>query len=167
MNCRHLVVIVTVLGGSAEAQGQTTRTLLVGTWEAVSRVDRDSAGRLSIEPTLGREPRGYLIYDAAGHVAAQLMAAKRAAACEGRGATDSNNSTYVCEYDAYFGRYIVDEATGTVKHMLDGALSPSDVGRELTRRFRVDGDTLTIQFEVGGPGGERLTRTMTWHRVSS
>jgi catechol 1,2-dioxygenase len=162
------MAIAALIGGSMEAKAQTPRTLIVGTWEVVSRVDRDSAGHISIEPILGREPRGYLIYDAAGHVAAQLMSVQRtASACDVRGPTDSNNSTYVCAYDAYFGRYEVDASAGTVIHVLDGALSPSDVGRRLTRRFQVAGDTLTIQFEVRGLRGQPLTRTMTWHRVST
>jgi len=44
---------------------------LVGTWELVSRTDRDSTGRILSETTLGAAPIGYLIYDAAGHVAAR------------------------------------------------------------------------------------------------
>jgi Lipocalin-like domain len=162
------LVTTLAVGTAAAMHAQARPTPLIGTWQVVSRVDRDSAGHVTIEPVLGRQPRGYLIYDAAGHVAAQLMAPQRpASACRTPGATDPNNSTYLCAYDAYFGRYEIDEATGTVVHILDGALVPTDVGRRLTRRFRVAQDTLTIQFEVRGPDGRQLTRTMTWHRISS
>ncbi len=67
----------------------------------------------------------------------------------------TDNTTYLCAYDAYFGRYEVDAAAGIVVHILDGSLALTDVGRRLTRRFRVAGDTLTIQFEVRGPGGRQ------------
>ena len=56
--------------------------------------------------------------------------------------------------------------TNTVTHILEGALSPSDVGRRITRRFRLEGDTLIIQFEPGGYGNKRTMRALTWRRVS-
>jgi hypothetical protein len=140
---------------------------LIGTWQWVSRVDRDSAGRESAEPTLGRAPLGYLIYDSAGHVAAQLMARdRRLDACSERAAGDPTNSTYICRYDAYFGRYEVDAAKGTVTHVLEGALAPADVGKRLPRRYRVAGDTLVLAFETRSAAGQRVTRTLVLHRIS-
>jgi catechol 1,2-dioxygenase len=160
------IMLALLAGVAGSAQAQTGANPLIGTWQVVSRIDRDSAGRAFTEPTLGQHPDGYLIYDAAGHVAAQLMAPDRPAhTCGAIGTSDINNSTYICGYDAYFGRYEIDSVTATVVHILDGALAPGDVGRRLTRRFRVAGDTLTIQFEVRGPSGP-LTRTVVWHRIS-
>ena len=54
---------------------------------------------------------------------------------------DANNPAHLGGYDAYFGRYEVDTAVGTVTHILEGALSPGDVGRRLIRRFSLVGDT--------------------------
>jgi hypothetical protein len=76
---------------------------------------------------------------------------------------EANNLAQISGYEAYFGRYEVDTAAGTVTHIVDGALSSSDAGRRLTRRVRLAGDTLTIQFEPGAPG---RTRTLVWQRVS-
>lgn len=166
MSSRQAIAIAFLVDAAGALHAQTRPNDLVGTWQVVSRVDRDSAGRATIEHTLGRDPRGYLIYEATGHVAAQLMARQRSDnACEAVGARDANNSTYICAHDAYFGRYEVDSAAGTVVHLLEGALAPPDVGRRLTRRFRVARDTLTIQFEVRRQDGRKLTRTMTWHRI--
>jgi hypothetical protein len=50
---------------------------LVGTWQLVSRADKGPTGCLIPEPTLGAIPTGYLIYNAGGHVAAQLAARDR------------------------------------------------------------------------------------------
>ena len=141
---------------------------LVGTWELVSRNDRDSTGRILSETTLGAAPIGYLIYDAAGHVAAQLSARDRSGlVCDSTGLSpDPNNNANIGGYSAYFGRYQVDAKAGTVTHVLEGAMSPADSGKHLRRRFRLVGDTLTIQFEPSTPEGGRRTRTFVWHRVS-
>lgn len=146
-----------------------TSSPLVGTWQLVSRVDRDPAGHVLSEMSLGDAPLGYLIYDAAGHVAAQLAARERSGTfCDTMpGPVEANNNANIGGYTAYFGRYEVDPVAGVVTHHLEGALAPRDVGRVLTRRFRVVGDTLTIQFEPGGPAYPRRTRTLIWRRVSS
>lgn len=50
-------------------------------------------------------------------------------------------------------------------HRLHAALVPSDVGRTLTRRFRVQGDAFTIDFDARGPTGEASVRTLVWRRI--
>lgn len=141
---------------------------LVGTWQLVSRNDRDSTGRIIGETTLGAAPIGYLIYDAAGHVAAQLSARDRSGlVCDSTGLSpDPNNNANIGGYSAYFGRYEIDAKAGTVTHVLEGALAPADAGKRLRRRFRLVGDTLTIQFEPMASDGGHRTRTLVWHRVS-
>jgi hypothetical protein len=139
---------------------------LVGTWELVSRYDQDSLGVRLPEPSLGSHPTGYLIYDATGHVSAQLMSSARAGeACRVTALADANNLAHVNGYDAYFGRYEVDAARGIVRHHLDGALPQADVGRTLERHFRLTGDTLVITFQPGGPAAPNRLRTLIWHRV--
>ena len=139
---------------------------LVGTWELVTRVDRDSTGRIVPEPSLGTSPTGYLIYDANGHVAAQLLASgRRVGDCAVTAPAEGNNPAHLNGYDAYFGRYEVDAAAGLVRHHLDGALPQGDVGRTIERHFRLAGDTLTITFRPGGPKGRAIVRTLVWHRV--
>lgn len=167
MITRLLLLTMLLLGAAVNSPTQPPRNELVGTWQLVSRVDRDAAGRVVAEPSLGPDPIGYLIYDAKGHVAAQLMARKRSSApCATTAPADVNNVAQIGGYDAYFGRYEVDLRTGTVTHILDGALSPGDVGRRITRRFRLESETLTIQFEPGGEGNRRITRTLIWRRIS-
>jgi Lipocalin-like domain len=164
---RLIVLVAALVAPLRPIRGQGDPKSLVGTWEFVSRIDRDSAGRESVEPTLGRSPLGFLIYDAAGHVVAQLMARdRRLDACSERAASNPTNSTFICRYDAYFGRYEVNRAKATVTHVLEGALAPADVGKRLPRRYRVGGDTLTLAFETIGASGRRVTRTLVLHRVS-
>jgi hypothetical protein len=139
----------------------------VGTWELVSRVALDSSGRAEVDPSLGADPIGLLVYDAMGHMAVQLMKRHRSGMpCAVTAAADTNNLAQIGGYDAYFGRYEVHPSTHTVTHHLEGALGPADVGRALTREYQLRGDTLTLQFRPGGPTDPRV-RTLVWHRVSS
>jgi hypothetical protein len=164
---RGRIAWVSLWLAASVAGGASGPTELVGTWQLVSRVDRDVRGTVVAEPSLGSDPTGYLIYDAAGHVAAQLMKSHRSSSpCEVTAPSQGNNVAPVGGYDAYFGRYEVDRSAGTVTHILDGSLAPSDVGRRLSRRFKLEGDTLTIQFEPGGKEDQRITRTLIWKRVS-
>ena len=142
---------------------------IVGTWELVSRTDRDTAGHILSESTLGALPIGFLIYDAAGHVAAQLVARNRTGVeCESlRQSPDSNNNANIAGYSAYFGRYEVDSRAGIVRHTLDGALAPGDVGKHLWRHFTITGDTLTIWFDPLGADGAPRRRILVWRRTSS
>lgn len=152
---------------AAAAEQRPAVDNLVGTWQMVSRIDRDAEGTVFPEPSLGSDPIGYLIYDAAGHVSVQLMARHRPPVpCQVTASAASNNVEHIGSYDSFFGRYVVDSSAGTITHILEGAISPGDVGRRLTRRFTIVGDTLTLEFEPGGAAAGR-TRTLTWRRVSS
>ncbi len=75
---------------------------------------------------------GVLIYDASGHVAAQLSRRDRtvamlgeecAAAAAIKGTPDTAQT--VLGYDAYFGTYTVDEQAGIVTHHLEAAIFPA------------------------------------------
>ena len=164
----YLVLFCGLLLASASCRrGANVPADLVGTWQLVSRVDRDASGQVIPESSLGSDPVGYLIYDSKGHVAAQLMAKHRIAASGAiTSEPNSNNPAHVGGYDAYFGRYEVNTRSHTVTHILDGAISPGDVGRRITRRFEVSGDTLTITFEPGTQANGKITRTIIWRRIS-
>ena len=129
-------------------------TALIGTWELVSREDRDRAGELVPEPLLGSDPLGLLIYDASGRFALQLMRRKRAGKSKASG------------YDAYFGTYVVDEKRRIVTQTLQGALSPEHVGGAVTRKMSVKGEALTIQLDTKNVRGEAVTRRLCWRRVA-
>jgi hypothetical protein len=144
---------------------KTLASQLLGTWRLVSREDRTATGERRIDPGLGADPVAILIYDAAGNFAAQFM--KRDRSSDEVGVTARaglNNSAAVSGYDAYFGSYTVDEASGSVTQILQGSLSPGDVGKVVTREMRVDGDTLTIQLATTSGDGEPVTRTLIWRR---
>jgi hypothetical protein len=138
---------------------------LVGTWQLESRIDRTRSGERSSEPSLGADPIALLYYDATGHFAAQFMKRNRDGSGGTAAATGANNTRAIGGYDAYFGTYTVDDATGTVTQTLAGALARENVCHVVTREMRVAGDTLTIELETTSPEGEPVTRTLIWTRV--
>lgn len=142
-------------------------TSLVGTWELLSREDVTSNGERRIEPNLGSDPVAYLMYDATGHFAVQFMRRDRKAgqADVGRQLSGgANNTGAVGGYDAYFGRYTV--ADGAVTQELVGALSPGDVGKVVTREFRIIAGELVISLETTASDGTAVTRTLRWKRLA-
>ena len=144
---------------------KTFASQLIGTWQLLSREDHTAAGERRIDPSLGADPVAILVYDAAGNFAAQFMKRDRsiAEAAVTREAR-ANNSAAVNGYDAYFGKYTVDEASRSVTQVLEGSLSPGDVGKTVTREMHVDGDALTIELATTSGDGEPVTRTLIWRR---
>jgi hypothetical protein len=138
---------------------------LVGTWELVSRTDRAASGEIRQEPSLGSDPVALLYYDRSGRFAAQFMKRDRSSVVE-VAAAGPNNSRARGGYDAYFGRYAVQDDDKSVTHRLAAALSNENVGQVFTRMLEVAGDTLTIRLDTATAEGEAVTRTLVWTRVA-
>lgn len=142
---------------------------LVGTWELYSREDRTASGELHPDPSLGANPKGILIYDGNGHFSAQFMKRNRTPDAEAAGEpahAGHNNSRAVGGYDAYFGRFTVNEATGEVTQTQDGALAVENVGMVVTRHMEVSGDELTLRLPTTAVDGTAVVRTLRWRRVA-
>jgi hypothetical protein len=168
-----------VVGGQANAADSTVRPTahraieqLVGGWSLVSRVTTSSDGKVVGDPGLSATPRGVLIYDAAGHVAAQLSRPGRTVAMLAEDCRDAaqikgtaDTAQTVLGYDAYFGTYSVDAEAGVVTHHLESALFAGDIGKDIKRRFSVSADTLTIKFDTSLRDGTPVTRTLVWSRM--
>ncbi len=139
---------------------------LVGTWKLLSRIDRNRAGVQIAEPSLGSDPVALLVFDGGGNFSAQFMRREPGAppGDEG-GAAPTNNSRPRGGYDAYFGTYVADDASGIVRTLLVGALSREYVGQEFIRHVAVEGDTLTLRLDTQSSHGEPVVRTLTWRRA--
>jgi|ERR1041385_6693069 len=127
-----------------------SKTSLVGTWKLLSRVDLTSDGQRRTEPNLGSDPVAYLMYDSSGHFAVQFMRRNRR----------NNNDGY----DAYFGKYSI--ADGLLTQELEGALLLENVGKVVTRRFRIEGEELVITLDATTSDGEPVARTLRWQRLA-
>ena len=137
-----------------------------GTWLLRSRIDVTGDGRPHPDPLLGADPVAILVYDRTGHFAAQFMRRDRSTVPQVPGAAGKNNTQAQNGYDAYFGRYSVDDGKGTVTQELMGSLSAANVGMVLTRAMEVRGDTLVIRLETTAADGTPVVRTLTWDRAA-
>ncbi len=142
---------------------------LVGTWELFLREDRTESGELLVDPALGPDPKGLLVYDAGGYFSAQFMKRDRAE----RGSDDKegaeaglNNSRAIGGFDSYFGRYTVDEDEGVVTQILEGALAAENVGLVVTRKMEVKGEELMLRLPTTAADGTPVLRTLKWRRVA-
>ena len=139
---------------------------LAGTWELISRTTITAGGR-EIPPLFG-DAIALVIYDGHGNFSAQFMKKDRQSGDpdpESGAPPAPNNSRAVGGYDAYFGRYVVDDARGTVTQTLTGSLSPENVGQVLTRRMSVEDDELTIRVDTATDDGEPAVLTLRWRRA--
>ena len=145
---------------------------LVGGWSLVSRVTTTEDGKPLSDPGLSATPRGVLIYDRYGHVAAQLSRPGRTVDMLGdecreaekvKGTNDTAQT--ILGYDAYFGTYTVDVKAGIVTHHLESALFPGDIGKDIKREFVLARDTLTIKFHTTLRIGTPVVRTLVWTRL--
>jgi Lipocalin-like domain len=145
---------------------------LVGGWSLVSRVTTTSEGKALSDPGLSTTPRGVLIYDRLGHVAAQLSRPGRTVEMLGdecreaervKGTNDTAQT--ILGYDAYFGTYTVNAKEHVVTHHLESALFPGDIGKDIKREFEIAGDTLTIRFHTTLRDGRPVVRTLVWARM--
>jgi hypothetical protein len=173
---RWLLVIVVTLSTTRGALSQSTTPdlkdtagALVGSWVLVSRRDVTHEGKTQIEPSLGETPRGLLFYSRDGHMAVQLMRTdppRSSASPPSSRVQRKNNTDTSSGYDAYFGTYTVDTVAQTVTHHVEGALSPGDVGRSITRHFHLEGSELRLSFDTSAPDGTSVTRMLVWRRTS-
>ena len=129
---------------------------LVGTW----RIVRHSApaGSDSTSLQLGSKPRGYLVYDAKGHVFLQVQDAGADSLRQRpwREAPDSVLTRLLSGFRAYFGTYTVDSSALMVTHRIEGEFLPEGRGTvEVATPFRLHGDSLTL-------GADSLEQ---WHFV--
>jgi len=145
--------------------GAPLSTTLPGTWQLLSRIDVTASGERRREPSLGEDPHALLIYDRSGNFAAQFMRRDRSGDIPDGPSGAKNNSRAQGGYDAYFGKYSIDDEQGTVTQTLLGALSREHVGAVLTRAMDVQGDTLVIKLDTNAADGTPVTRTLTWRRI--
>jgi hypothetical protein len=130
---------------------------LVGGWSLVSRVTTTSDGKVLSDPGLSTTPKGVLIYDRLGHVAAQLSRPGRTVEMLGDECREAEHVKGT--------NYTVNAKEHVVTHHLESALFPGDIGKDIKREFEIAGDTLTIRFHTTLRDGTPVVRTLVWARM--
>jgi len=123
--------------------------LIIGTWRLVHlmRINPDGIK----EYPYGKDAIGYIHYGETGIMAVQISRKSR------EGVKDLSHLKN--DYLAYFGRYEVDTENRVVRHFVEGELIPGGHAELLERKYRFDGDLLSLK-PVDGPDREIL-----WQRV--
>jgi hypothetical protein len=161
-----LLVAFMCAGCSAATPAPSARDQMLGAWDLRSRTVRADSGEVVADPILGAKPVGRLYYDASGRMGLQMMRQGREQAITIPDVADqARNARIVLGYDSYFGTFAVDEPAGTVTHHVEGSLFPEDLGKDFTRRFRVDGDTFELSFTSPPVDGRAITRTLIFQRA--
>ena len=132
---------------------------VIGTWRLVSSETHASDGVV-------RQPVGYVVYTADGHVFVQIMPSARSssAVADPFGGT-SEDCWLALGYAAYAGTYELLE--GRVVHHLEMCLFPPYVGVELTRTLEWDGDELVLTTQPRSVRGASRYSRLVWQRVPS
>lgn len=137
---------------------------IVGVWRLVSRDDFDEGGKRLIDPHLGADPVGMLCFSKS-HFSAQFSKRDRSQSSEAVARQTVNNSSAVDGYDAYFGRYDIDETGGAIVVHLEGSIAAANVGKEFTRITRASDDMLIVRLDTATVDGMSITRTLTFDRL--
>lgn len=131
----------------------------IGVWRLVSFTNIDEQGRTS--PNSLSE--GRIMYDAQGNMAAQLMRPGRPVHA-GTPPTEAERAASYGSYVAYYGRYSIDAATGSVTHHVEGALNPNWPTTDLVRYWEFSADGRRLRLSVRNPAG-RTTGTLVWEKI--
>lgn len=139
-----------------------TDSRIIGTWALAATEWRRADGRHA--NPFGPNALGVLTYDAAGNMAAQIMRDERPAVDGGHGGIEAAMAGAWPGYVAYFGTYERDD-DGVLHHHVAGSAFPQWVGSEHARRYRIEGDTLTLMQDFTTADGVAVAASTTWQRV--
>jgi hypothetical protein len=146
------------------ARPRSLREQLIGQWNLVSLAAVNGS---DVEYPWGSDIAGVIAYDAAGHMATQIMRHDRPRFASG----DMDNGSFaelsaaLTGYTAYFGTYSVDDSADAVTHYVKGSLFPNWVGTEQRREIALDGDQLTLTSQPILFKGQMRVFRAVWKRA--
>jgi hypothetical protein len=142
---------------------------LIGAWTLSGFRVTFSDGRDALEP-FGGDARGLLVYSADGHVCAVLSRGDRQPLQAGsleqaHRASEADKARAFDSYLSYAGRWRLegDEVT----HLVELAAVPEVVGAEQKRRATLDGDALTLRYDVATRSGASAHYELRWLRAQA
>ena len=148
----------------ATAQGQSSKAL-VGTWKLESATITTDKG--DVRNSWGDHPVGFLTYTEDGRMSAILTVNDRKllSVSDFISAPANERADAFATMTAYAGRYNI---TGTeVIHHVEAASMPNDVGTDLKRLVKLDGDRLVLTVAKPYLRGGIMVRSqeLIWKRL--
>jgi hypothetical protein len=154
---------LTSKGTPAMFDKQEDALMLVGSWRLISYEEHRDDG--SVIP-VWVNPRGRLMYDAAGRMSGQIMKADRPSFASSDlldGTAEEVREAFE-GYFAYYGSYTVDSNEGVVTHHVEGSLYPNYNGSDQRRFFRLSGNQLRLRTPPIVSGGRTSEFELVWER---
>ena len=158
------ILLTSVLCTEVHAMMEADKFL--GAWRLISAEFRAEDGTPAESP-YGSEPQGLLMYDAQGSMSAQLAHKHRKpfGIADRKGGTPEEIKAAFETYQAYYGRYKVDEREHVVIHTVTQALLPNWVGTEQRRQYQFKDGKLILRTPPIVIGGKRLTGELVWEKI--
>jgi Lipocalin-like domain len=123
--------------------------LIVGAWRLVHSVIVNTEGEKKYP--FGEDAIGYIYYSDTGIMAVQISRKVR---------DEVKDASYLKhDYLAYFGRYEIDTGRQVIRHFLEGQLFPGDHAPVLERKYRFDGDLMSLRPV------DKTNQEILWQRV--
>ena len=150
----------------AQATGQAIkaggdRDKFVGTYRLVTTETKDEKGQWVPNPR--SNSLGYILYDATGQMAAQIMPRDRKKYAANEPTPDEARAA-IQGYAAYFGTFIVNESEKYVIHRREGQLNPGG-DTDLKRFYEFVGNRLILTPAPAGAPSEPGNNRLIWERL--
>ena len=137
-----------------------------GTWQLVSWKIEQANGQ-PIDPSLGPDPRGWIMYHRGGYMSVVLMRPDRPnfASDNLMEATPEEIEAAFAGYVSYCGCYEVNEQERFVIHRIELSWFPNLIGTEQKRFFTFTGDRLTLETPPLTLLGDAQVHRLVWQRL--
>jgi len=160
------LIVFAFLTGAPGAIGQATNTdkeRLVGSWTTVSIT---AGGGGSQAQPFGPNPNGTMMVDAGGHISVTTLRSNlpKFQSNNRTAGTADENKAIVQGSIAYFGTYVIDEATHEIAITIKGSTFPNFDGTTQRRLLSFRGDD-EFAFTVPNPSGGGPTTTVVFRRA--
>lgn len=132
-----------------------------GAWKLLSVETRDEKNEL----IRSGKRTGYLIYTPEGYMSVSFMKEGRPCFKAGdiRGGSVEEKIAAIDGYLSYAGQYSVED--GEVSHHIEVSLFPNWVGETQVRRYKIDGNRLTLSTPLMLIGGRKISTHLVWEKL--
>lgn len=149
--------------GAKKKKDESALKPFVGTWRLVSSIETLPDGKQR-PYGFGPHAMGYLMYDAAGHMCAQVVNPDRPKWKDPEHPTGEELKTAFDGFGGYCGTYKVNDVDGTMAHIPEVPFDPNAVGRPSPRSYRFEDGRLIYSGTERADGNETQWE-MVWERV--
>jgi Lipocalin-like domain len=134
----------------------------IGTWKLVSYENRSGD---QVTYPVGKNPVGYIMYNAEGYMAVALMASnrKRFSSIDIMGGTTEEIVAAYGTYLSYCGKYAVTE--DRVIHHVEVSSYPNWIGEDQVRFYKFEGNKLILSTPFMILGGKQQRGYLIWERM--